>query len=187
MRHGICRLPLDLGGDVGIGVQGKARAVVAQHPGDGLDIHTVLQSYRGERISHIVESNPGQSNLFQHPVEHVEHAVRRDETACRRGEHILTVGFSPLVFENLHRILPDGHASIGVFRFQRSLYHLAIDPGDLAAHLNRASLQVDVLPLEAQQLAAPQPDGQLDIAHLEHAARPGFVAEEKCWEAAEEE
>ena len=53
-------------------------AVVAQHPAHRLDVHAVLQSYRGERMSHIVETNPGQPRPLQHPVEHMEYAVRRD-------------------------------------------------------------------------------------------------------------
>ena len=48
IRHGICRLPLGLGGNVGISVQGKPGAVVAQHPGDGL--RTCIHS-RGCRLA----------------------------------------------------------------------------------------------------------------------------------------
>lgn len=32
LTHGVRRLPLGLGGDVGVGVQGKPRRVMAQHP-----------------------------------------------------------------------------------------------------------------------------------------------------------
>ena len=35
---------------MGVGVQREPGTVVAQHPGDGLNIHTVLQGYRGERV-----------------------------------------------------------------------------------------------------------------------------------------
>ena len=35
---------------MGVGVQREPGAVVPQHPGDGLNIHTVLQGYRGERV-----------------------------------------------------------------------------------------------------------------------------------------
>ena len=35
---------------MGVGVQREPGTVVAQHPGDGLDIHSVLQGYRGERM-----------------------------------------------------------------------------------------------------------------------------------------
>lgn len=62
---------------------------------------------------------------------------------------------------DFHGILPNGHTAIGVLRLERSLHHLAIDPGDLAVYLDRTPLQVDILPFEAQQLAPAQPCGQL--------------------------
>ena len=105
----------------------------------------------------------------------MEYAVRRDGAARRRREHIFAVSFPPLLFENLYCVLSDGHASIRVFRLERCLHHLAVDPGNLAAYLDRAPLQVDVLPLEAQQLTPAQTSGQLDVVQLEHAALLGFV------------
>ncbi len=110
-------------------------------------------------------------------MEHMEHAVWGDGAACGRGEHVFTVGFSPLLLEDFHGIVPDGHAPIGVFRLERCLYHLPVDPGNLAAHLDRAPLQVDVLPFEAQQFAPAQARGQLNVVHLEHAALPGLMQE----------
>lgn len=44
---------------MGVGVQREPGTVVAQHPGDGLDVHTILQGYGCERMSHIVEANLG--------------------------------------------------------------------------------------------------------------------------------
>lgn len=122
-----------------------------------------------------MEADFGQSRPLQHPMEHMEYTVRRDRPACGRGKHILAVIFSPLVFENFHGILPNGHISVGVFRLERRLHHLAVNPGDLAAHLDRPPLQLDVLPLEAQQFTPAQASGQLDVVQLEHAALLGFV------------
>lgn len=70
-------------------------------------------------VSHIVEADFRQSRPFQYPVEHMEHAVREDRATCGRGEHIRAVGFPLLLFENLHGVLPDGNASIGVLRLER--------------------------------------------------------------------
>ena len=42
--HSIRGLALRLCGYMGVGVEGKARAVVAQHPGDRFHVHTVLES-----------------------------------------------------------------------------------------------------------------------------------------------
>ena len=48
--HGFRCLILHLPGSVGVGTQGETRVVVAQHTGDRLDVHTVLQSQRGEGV-----------------------------------------------------------------------------------------------------------------------------------------
>ena len=40
-----------------IGVQREARAVVAQHAGQGLHIHTAGDRHRGECVSEVVEAH----------------------------------------------------------------------------------------------------------------------------------
>ena len=54
--HGFRCLILHLPGGVGVGAQGEARIVVAQHTGDGLDVHTVLEGQRGEGVPKFVEA-----------------------------------------------------------------------------------------------------------------------------------
>ena len=70
------RFELRIGGDVGVGVQRKARGVVAQHRGHRFYIHAVLQRHGCEGVAQVVESDAGQSRPFQHPLEHVQDAVR---------------------------------------------------------------------------------------------------------------
>lgn len=48
ITHGLRRLVLHLACGVGVGAQGKPRIVVAQHTGDCLDIHAVLECQGGE-------------------------------------------------------------------------------------------------------------------------------------------
>ena len=48
IAHGLRRLILHLPGGVGVGAKGKPRVVVAQHTGDCLDIHAVLECQGGE-------------------------------------------------------------------------------------------------------------------------------------------
>ena len=50
IRHGIRRLALGLGGDMGVGVQGEPGTVVAQHSAHRFDVHAVLQRHCGERM-----------------------------------------------------------------------------------------------------------------------------------------
>lgn len=62
---------------MGIGIQGKTGGEVFQHPGDHLDVHTVLQSQGREGVSEIVKAHL----QFEHPV-HLEHRLTLRETAA---------------------------------------------------------------------------------------------------------
>lgn len=53
----LCRTSLHIVGDVRVGVQREARAVVAQHAGQGLHIHTAGDRHRGECVSEVVEAH----------------------------------------------------------------------------------------------------------------------------------
>ena len=89
--HRLRCLSLGSAGDVGIGVQGKPCGEVAQHPGHRFHIHPVLQHQGGEGVSQVVEPHLGQSCPFQHPVEHMQHTVRRDGPAIGGREYPGTI------------------------------------------------------------------------------------------------
>ena len=56
-RAPLCLRPFSArGSHMGVGVQGEAREEVAEHAGDGFDVHTVLQRQRGEGVAQIVEA-----------------------------------------------------------------------------------------------------------------------------------
>ena len=73
---------MGVGGDVGVGVQREARRVVTQHTADGLDVHAVLQGHGREGVAEIMKAYPWQSGPFQHPLEHVQDAVRGHGASC---------------------------------------------------------------------------------------------------------
>ena len=50
ISHGFRRLILHLAGGVGVGAEGKPCVVVAQHTGDRLDVHAVLESQGCEGV-----------------------------------------------------------------------------------------------------------------------------------------
>ena len=152
--HGIGGLPLGGGGDVGVGVQGKPGAVVAQHAGYRLNIHSVLEGQSGKGVPEIVEPDLLQPCPLQNPVEHVEHAVWGDGPSRGGGEDV-GAGLSILlllVLQDVHRIVREGDGAVGVLGFQWCLYHLAVNPGYLSADPEGVGLEVDIGPLEPQQL-----------------------------------
>ena len=64
--HPLGGVPLHLPGDVGVGVQREACAVVAQDAGDCLGVHSLLDRQRGEGVSQPVEGDVfGDSCPFQ--------------------------------------------------------------------------------------------------------------------------
>ena len=56
VSHSFRRLILHLAGGVGVGAQGEACIVVAQHTGDCLDIHAILQGQGCEGMPKLVEA-----------------------------------------------------------------------------------------------------------------------------------
>ena len=103
-------------GHVGVGVQGEACAEVPQHPGYRFHVHPVLQGQGGKGMTQIMEPHSRQPRPFQHPVEHVQHAVRGDRPARGAGEYPLAAPrFLPLCFQNAYRILCKRQGAVGIF------------------------------------------------------------------------
>ncbi len=127
------------------------------------------------RVAKVVEANLRQARSIQHPMEHMEHAVRGNRPAGRARKYIAAAGLLlPLLLQNAYRIRPQRDGSVGILGFQRSLPHLAVDAPHLTAHPERLCGEINVLPLEAQQLASPETGCQLDVVHLEYAGVLGL-------------
>ena len=110
----------------------------------------------------------------------MQDAVRRDRAAGRRGEYPgAAAGFISLSFQNLDGVLRQRQCAVGVLRLERGLHYLAVDSCYLPFHPEVAFLQIDVLPLQAQQFSPSQASCQLHIVHLEHAAVFCF-SQERC-------
>lgn len=99
---------LHIVGDMGVGVQGKARAVVTQHTGQGLYIHTAGDCHGSECVSEVVEAHM----LFdvcvfqQFPVD-PRLGIRTPVTACavRRKQDGIVRMLSTLLDEQIHCLL----------------------------------------------------------------------------------
>ena len=92
--HGLGRLALSGAGHMGVGIQSKTGGEVPQHTGHRLDIHPVLQSQSGEGVPEIMKPDLRQSCPLQHPMEHVQHTVRRNRATIRRWKDPLLPSLS---------------------------------------------------------------------------------------------
>ena len=96
---------MGVGGDMSVGIQREACRVVAQHRGYGFHVHAVLERHRREGVTEIVESDAGQPSPFQHPLEHVQDAVRRHGASGGGREHPLAVPYSAFLhFQYAYRV-----------------------------------------------------------------------------------
>ena len=103
----------------------------------------------------------------------MQHTVRENRHTRGAGEHPgAAPRFLPLCLQNAYRILCQRQGTVGVFRFQRCLHHLTVDPGDLPPYPEVTPLQIDVLPLRAEKFSPAEPSGQLQVVELKHAAVP---------------
>ena len=75
VAHGGSRLVLLLASGVGVGAQGETGVEVAEHGGDSLYIHAVLQGHGSEGMPQIVESKVFQSGILQDLLVEVYHRV----------------------------------------------------------------------------------------------------------------
>ena len=79
-----------------------------------------------------MEPDLWQSRPFQHPVEHVEHAVLGHGAACGTGEYPEAAPhFLFLLIQNVYCIPCQGQGAVGVFCFQGSLHHLTFAVSEL--------------------------------------------------------
>ena len=97
IRHGLSCFFLCRGGDVSVGIQSEPGGEVAEHTGDSLDVHAVLEGDGCEGVAEVMESYLRDACPLQYPLQHIVHTVRGDGTAVGRREHIGVIGLSLLL------------------------------------------------------------------------------------------
>ena len=82
MLRNILGQRVGLGGNAELGVVNvrvylrRVQVLVAQDLLQGAHVHAVLQGHGCEGVAQIMKAYPWQSRPFQHPLEHVQDAVR---------------------------------------------------------------------------------------------------------------
>lgn len=154
----LCRASLHIVGDMGVGVQGEARAVVAQHAGQGFHIQAAGDRHRGECVAQVVEPDIWQARLLE---QHLQSAVgrvriRRQLWAGGMWEDPLTDGSLLSLPQELYDALrqDDGACTLaGLGVAQGEYAHLFAVQG--AAHFERSLLPVEVLPHQTADFTPP--------------------------------
>ena len=82
ISHSFRCLILHLAGGVGVGSEGKACVIVAQHTGDRLDVHSVLQGQSSEGVPKIMEADMLQSSILEDLLVELYHGVRVVHLSC---------------------------------------------------------------------------------------------------------
>ena len=99
-----------------------------------------------------MESDAGQPRPFQHPLEHVQNAVRGHGASGGRWEYPFAVArFSSLLHQNVYRIRRQRQGPVGIFCFQRGFDYFAILPRDGSLNFQCSVLEVHIRPLQSQQ------------------------------------
>lgn len=147
--HGLGSLVLLLPRGVGIGAEGEACVVVAQHAGHGLHIHAVLQGRGGEGVAKIMEPDVRESGVFQNFLMEVYHGVRMVHlSGDGRGEHVRAVRVLVMLLDQpIHRCLRDGYQPHRVFCLGTGELQGAVRVTDiLLADGNGFILNIQVVP-----------------------------------------
>ena len=125
-----------------------------------------------------MESDAGQPCSFQHPLEHMQHAVRGHRASGRRWEYPFAVpNFAFLHFQNAYRFCRQRQGAVGVFCFQRGFDHFAILPGNSPLDFQYATVKVYIRPFQSQQFSPPKSGSEVEVVELVHAAVSGLLEE----------
>ena len=153
-----CRLLLHGGRDVGVDVQRRRGGDVSDDRRERLDVHAVLQGFRGEGVAQVVKTHELAARALEHELHlrgeggRVARRVLRD----RRGEHPARAHGFPVRREDAHDARRQEERAEARVGFWRRDEELALRAAHGAADAQLPRLKVEVVPLERQQLAAPQ-------------------------------
>ena len=176
---GISGLLLHIVRDMGVDVQCSGRGDVADDSGQGLDVHAVFQGEGGEGVAQIVEPQVLTACQLQNGVELFPHmaSVNGLLRLDAGGEHPLREHvFLVLCQHSKHRLGQDD-GPLSCLGLGRTDVEFAVDGSNLAVNMQRTRAEIQVMPLEPQQLTLPQARGQLYQKQLVEALFLGLDQE----------
>ena len=161
-----------------VGVQSEPGAVVAQHAGQGLHIHTAGDCHGGECVSEVVETYMLlDACVFQQLPVDPGYGIRTPVAARpgRREQDGIVRMLFVFLHQQVYRLLRQRHFADRVLCFRFRHIQLALHAGDLLVHRQDALFHIQICPLECQQFAPAQAAGQLQIEHGQNAVLLRFL------------
>ena len=178
ISHCLCGLVLDLSGGVGVGAEGEACVVVAQHAAYRLYVNTVLEGYCGEGVSQGVQGDVLQVGIFEDLFVELCHGVGMVHLSGSWGwEHVLVVGMLAVFLnQEVYCFLRDGDPADGGFGLRAGEGQRSIGITDiLFTDEDCAVFYIQVIPEESDQLAFAETADQCQIEHGEETSGVGGV------------
>ena len=134
-----------------------------QHGRERFHVHPILQRQCCERVSEIVKTHLFAVCVLQNQLQSVvdRTGVERQILQHRRREHPAGVDAFAVFFQHLHDGRRQHQLADGAFRLRYAHDDLTANKTDLFADRENARFKIEVVPLQRQQLAAPQTRRQI--------------------------
>ena len=173
VTHGFCCLILDLSGGVGVGTEGEACVVVAQHTADSFHVYAILEGYCGEGVPEAMERNVFKISVPENLLVELRYGIWMVHLSGGwRGEHILVVRMLVMFLDQeVYRFLRDGYSADGGFSLGSGKRQFSVGvPDVLLADKDRAVLYIQVRPEKSNQFAFAESADQRQIKHREESS-----------------
>ena len=152
---------------------------MAQHGGKSFDVHAVFQGHGSEGMAQIMEADLFALCPLQRHMETPEHRTGGERRILLdgRGEQPAAFGRFLILPEHLDHRRRQHQLADGSLGFGDAYLHLSIHFVDLLGHRQCSGIQVQVGPLQGQQLSPAQSRGQVQQEQLEVSIRLGLYEE----------
>ena len=148
---------------MGIGAEGEACVVVAQHTADGFHVDAVLEGYCDKGVSEVVQGDVFQVGVLEDLLVELCYRIGVVHLAGGRGgEHILVIWvLAVFLDQKVYRLLRDRDPADGGFSFGAGEGQLSVGIADvLLADEDRFVFDVQVIPEKGDQLTFPKASDQ---------------------------
>ena len=141
-----------------VNVQCRGRRHLPQHGGERFHVHPILQRQGCECVPEVVKTHLFAVCVLQDQLQSVvdRTGVERQILQHRRREHPAGVDAFSVFPQHLHDGGRQHQLADGAFRLRHAHHDLAANQADLFADREDARFKIEVIPLQRQQLAAPQ-------------------------------